>query len=202
MPVGGWPALLKPSLLSYAYVPPLPVAYWLPPGRLRGITFRILKIRPTEMPSLWRWTFWCSRTGTMRSSSFPCIRYDCRFLSTSLAVVRSRLLTLSLSDDCLYRDLSEDSLAFTLVVFPSPVAPVNRCPWTLPPLLHTSPLPATRLGLGTGLNTGRKQFYPLTLSKRLRVAHTVQTSPARRWWGAFYLTRSVPLPTQRPHHHL
>ena len=47
LPFGGWPSLLKPSLLSYGYVPPLPVAYWLAPGRMRGIPFRILKIRPT-----------------------------------------------------------------------------------------------------------------------------------------------------------
>ena len=59
---------------------------------------------------------------------------------------------------------------FALSVFPSPVAPVNQSPWTLPPLLHTPPLPATHLGLGTGLNTGRKRYDPLTLWMRLRVA--------------------------------
>ena len=47
VPFGGWPSLLKPSLSRYGYVPPLPLAYWLPPDRIGVITFRFLKMRPT-----------------------------------------------------------------------------------------------------------------------------------------------------------
>ena len=47
LPFGCWPSLLKQSLPSYGYVPPLPLAYWPAPDRMGVITFRILKLRPT-----------------------------------------------------------------------------------------------------------------------------------------------------------
>ena len=47
LPFGCWPSLLKQSLPSYGYVPPLPLAYELPLDRMGVITFRILSMRPT-----------------------------------------------------------------------------------------------------------------------------------------------------------
>ena len=47
VPFGCWPSLLKQSLPSYGYVPPLPLAYWPAPDRMRVTTFHILKLRPT-----------------------------------------------------------------------------------------------------------------------------------------------------------
>ena len=47
LPFGCWPSLLKQSLPSYGYVPPLPLAYERPLDRMGIITFRILKLRPT-----------------------------------------------------------------------------------------------------------------------------------------------------------
>jgi hypothetical protein len=42
------------------------------------------------------------------------------------------------------------SLALTRPAFPLPVAPVwSGRPWAFPPMLRTSPLPATHVGVGT-----------------------------------------------------
>ncbi len=72
VPFGCWPSLLKQSLPSYGCVPPLPLAYWLTPDRMRVITFRICEMRPTKASSISRRAWWCSRSWLDGPTSFGC----------------------------------------------------------------------------------------------------------------------------------
>ena len=183
LPFGGWPSLLKPSLPLYGYVPPLPLAYWWITTRpYRGYHVPLPQAA-TDVGVLFiavdrvvfqNWDDEAQFLGCTDESSTArvhmCHRSEFKtphpFTFRWVGVTRPQqgftgVRPVGLSLAC--RSGEADPLDIT------------------PSASQLPPLPAAHVRVGTGLNTGRERYDPLTLWKRLRVALGVPALVVCAW---------------------
>ena len=123
---------------------------------------------------------WCSRTGSGRTGSLPA---RCLLAGTPHMVHRSGMVSHAFTFRWL--GLTRPQRGFTYV---RPIGLSLACssgesePLDIAAPASYPAVTSDALGLGTGLNTGRKRYDPLTLWMRLRVAQAKSPRMKLRQW--------------------